>query len=243
MPETIQRLFESSAIIAVNKPEGVASIPERSGEGGDLLSLLSAELGERLYVVHRLDKGVTGVILFAKTAAAHKILNDQFAARTVKKTYTALVQGVMKEDSGLFDQPIRKFGSGRMGVDPVRGLPCLTRFKVVERMKAYTLLDLFPESGRRHQNRVHLFNAGHPVVGDRLYGDQRYQKAFERIMLHAREVNFETEPGSRMTISAPLPPSFTSIVERARSLEKPASILPDFVWDKLEKRAKPPERG
>lgn len=220
MSETIERLFESPAMLAVNKPEGIASIPERSGKGDDLLSLLSAGREDRLYVVHRLDKGVTGVILFAKTAAAHKILNDQFASRTVKKTYVALVQGVVKADSGVCDGPIRKFGSGRMGVDPEKGLPCVTRWRVAERFPAYTLLEVFPETGRRHQIRVHLFAAGHPIVGDRLYGDRRYQKAFDRIMLHAREIEFETEPGTRMSISAPVPDGFTAVVERIRQEEQ-----------------------
>lgn len=224
MTEPIQRLFESSAILAVNKPAGIASIPERGDKKDDLLTTLSAERGERLFVVHRLDKGVTGVILYAKTAAAHRILNDQFAGRTIKKTYAAVVQGSLKDNAGKFEQPIRKFGSGRMGVDPLKGLPCLTHYRVAERFPAYTLLDVFPETGRRHQIRVHLFNAGTPVAGDRLYGDQRFQKAFDSILLHAREIEFETEPGTRMKISAPLPPFFTEQVAKIRTLEKPLTV-------------------
>src|SRR4051812_18822553 len=108
MAEPIERLFESSAILAVNKPAGIASIPDRGDEHDDLLTLLSKDRDERLFVVHRLDKGVTGVILFAKTPAAHRQLNEQFTARTIKKTYSALVQGVMAADEGHFDARIRK---------------------------------------------------------------------------------------------------------------------------------------
>jgi len=221
MSDSIQRLFESPHMLAVNKPAGIASIPERGDEKEDLLTLLSRERDERLYIVHRLDKGVTGVILFAKTAAAHKVLNDQFAARTVKKTYAALVQGVMKAGEIRLDAPIRKFGSGRMGVDAAKGQPCVTTVRVVERFPAYTLVSAFPETGRRHQIRVHLFNAGHPIAGDTMYGDQRFQKSFGGILLHASEIDFDTGSGTRMTIKAPLPAFFTETVERVRALEKP----------------------
>jgi tRNA pseudouridine32 synthase / 23S rRNA pseudouridine746 synthase len=214
-------LFESTGLIAVDKPEGVASIPERGGKGDDLLSRLTRQTGMRLFVVHRLDKGVTGVIIYAKNADAHRFLNDQFAARATKKRYMALVQGVVKEDEGTVQTPLRKFGSGRMGVDESGGMPSETRFKVVERFPCYTLLGVNPLSGRRHQIRVHLYSIKHAVAGDRLYGDQRFQKPFPRIMLHARELEIEMEPGKPVLIEARLPESFTSVVNNIRGLQKP----------------------
>jgi RluA family pseudouridine synthase len=236
MTESIERLFESPAILAVNKPAGVASIPDRGDDKDDLLTLLSKGREERLFVVHRLDKGVTGVILFAKTASAHRFLNDQFAARTIKKTYSALVQGVMKDDQARYQGAIRKFGSGRMGVDPQKGVEAVTEVRVIERFPAYTLIDAMPRTGRRHQIRVHLFAAGHPICGDRLYGDRRFQGAFESIRLHSREIDFEVAPGSRMKITAPVPADFLADVERVRNSPKPLSVLPDFVWEKINKR-------
>lgn len=236
MVSDIPILLETPGLIAVDKPEGIASIPERGGKGDDLLSMLSRQTGMRLFVVHRLDKGVTGVIVFAKNADAHRFLNDQFAGRTTKKRYIALLQGVVKDDAGTVDAPLRKFGSGRMGVDAAKGLPSVTRYDVMERFPCYTLENVFPLTGRRHQIRVHFYSIGHPIVGDRLYGDRRFQNPFERIMLHARELEIETEPGKRTLIEAKLPASFTSVVDRVRNLQKPITTLPDFVWEKLRKK-------
>jgi RluA family pseudouridine synthase len=243
MASDVPILFETSGLIAVDKPEGVASIPERGGKGDDLLSLLSRQTGMRLFVVHRLDKGVTGVIVFAKNADAHRFLNDQFAARTTKKRYLALVQGELPDDRGTIDAALRKFGSGRMGVDAANGLSSVTRYEVLERFPCYTLVDVFPLTGRRHQIRVHLYSIGHPIVGDRLYGDRRFQNPFERIMLHARELEIEAEPGQRLLIEAKLPASFTSVVDRVRGLTKPITTLPDFVWEKLRKKGETAPEG
>lgn len=149
-------LFENADILAVNKPESLASIPE-DGKGKDcLLSLLSTMFQERLYVVHRLDKEVSGVILLARNVAAHKYLNDQFSHGSVRKTYVALTHGIIEEASGLIDKPLRQFGSGRMGVDLERGKPSITEFYVTERLEAYTLVEAHPLTGRRHQIRVHF---------------------------------------------------------------------------------------
>lgn len=212
-------LFESPALIAVNKPEGIASIPERDQTNEDLQTRLSRQIGARLFAVHRLDKGVTGVIVYAKNAETHRFLNDQFAARATRKRYMALVHGVMKEDDGSIETPLRKFGSGRMGIAAEGGMECATRFKTIERFARHTLLGVNPLTGRRHQIRVHLYSIKHPVVGDRLYGDPKIQAGFPRIMLHARELEIEAEPGNRILLEAKLPASFTAVVEQARSIQ------------------------
>ncbi len=180
----IQVLFENDDLLAVNKPEGLASIPEGAKGRDCLLSLLESAGTGRLYIVHRLDKEASGVILFARNAAAHKHLNEQFRQRSVKKTYVALVHGVMAENSGIIAQPIREFGSGRMGVDRQRGKPCLTEFQVSERLATYTLVQAYPLTGRRHQLRVHFYSLGHPIVGDLRYGDKAVQRTFPRLMLY-----------------------------------------------------------
>ncbi len=100
-------LFENDDVLAIDKPEGLASIPGRPAGEDSLLSLLSAELSYKVFVVHRLDQEVSGVILFAKNAAAHKLLNEQFADRLVKKTYLALVHGSLETADGLIDRPMR----------------------------------------------------------------------------------------------------------------------------------------
>jgi tRNA pseudouridine32 synthase / 23S rRNA pseudouridine746 synthase len=213
----LQVLYESTGLIAVNKPEGMASIPERDGKDDDVFTQLSRQTGMQLFIVHRLDKGVTGVILFAKNAATHKFLNDQFAERKTRKRYMAIVHGVVKADEGTIDRPIRKFGSGRMGVDDAKGMASTTRFEVVERFPHYTLLNVQPLTGRRHQIRVHLYSMGHAIVGDPLYGDQRLQKQFSNIALHARELELDEEPGKPLKLEARLPASFHQTLEQVRA--------------------------
>jgi len=206
-------LFENEDILVVNKPEGLASIPEGNKGKDCLISLLSSVFPRRLYVVHRLDKEASGVILFAKNAAAHKYLNEQFSSRSVRKTYVALTHGAIEETSGIIDKPLRQFGSGRMGVDLQRGKPCTTKFRVRERLGAYTLVEAYPLTGRRHQIRVHFYSIGHPIVGDLRYGDKAVQRTFPRLMLHAQKITLQLPSGEGVTIEAPIPESFWSVIE------------------------------
>lgn len=206
-------LFEDADVLAISKPEGLATIPERAGNTDSLLSILQSRTGGKLYVVHRLDKEASGVILFAKNAAAHRWLNGQFARREVAKTYVALAHGVIEEDRGRIDRPIREYGSGRMGIDVARGKPSSTAYEVVRRLERYTLLYVRPTSGRRHQIRVHLYGAGHPIVGDRRYGDREVQSRFPRLMLHASEVCFRLPSGASTTVASPIAATFTAALE------------------------------
>ncbi len=188
--QAIPVLFENDDIIAVDKPEKLASIPERNRENVSLLRILSETMERKLYTVHRLDKQVSGVILFAKTPEAHRQLNLLFEHRQVHKTYMALVHGEITGQRGVIDKPLRCFGSGRMGEDIERGKPCRTEFCVLERMPGYTLVQVHPVTGRKHQIRAHFFGIGHPIVGDTLYGDKSLQKTFPRLMLHSLEIEF-----------------------------------------------------
>ncbi|MGQ9631805.1 MAG: RluA family pseudouridine synthase [bacterium] len=206
-------LFEDDDILAVNKPEGLASIPERDKYQVCLLSLLSNSLQKRLYVVHRIDKEVSGVLLFAKNEMAHKYLNDQFRNRSIHKTYVALTHGVIERNSGTIDKPIRQFGSGRMGVDMIRGKKSISTFQVAKRFKSYTLVNAMPVTGRRHQLRVHFYSIGHPIVGDLRYGDKRTQSRFPRLMLHAQRIEFRLPSGEELAIEAPPPESFDMVMK------------------------------
>ncbi len=206
-------LFQTDDVLAVDKPEGLPSIP---GSGAEvcLLSLLSASFPEKLYVVHRLDKEVSGVMLFARNAAAHKLLNDQFSGRQVRKTYAALAHGIFAVDEGAIDRPLRQFGSGRMGVDVKRGKPSQTFFRVIERLKKFTLVEARPITGRRHQIRVHFYSLGHPLVGDLRYGDRLIQLPFPRLMLHAQHIEFRLPSGQEVTVESPIPASFRQVLEK-----------------------------
>jgi RluA family pseudouridine synthase len=214
---SVEILFEDKDLISVNKPTGLASITENDIEKDSLHSLLEEKLGQKLFVVHRLDKEVSGIILYAKNAAIHKRINRQFSERTIKKFYMALVHGIVKENDGVIKKPIREFGSGRMGVDERKGKSCETRFHVKERFKDYSLLELNPTTGRRHQLRVHLYSIGRPIVGDLRYGDKTVQEKYPRIMLHAKSIEVNMLNNKKVYIEAPIPDSFNAILNNLKS--------------------------
>lgn len=205
-------IFEDDDIAAVDKPENLASIPTRAAGETSVLSLLALCYPHKLFVVHRLDKEVSGVMLFAKNAPAHKSLNAQFLNRSIKKTYLLVAHGVIDKNHGTIDKPVRQFGSGRMGVDEVKGKRSITEFSVVKRSGNFSFVRAFPRTGRRHQLRVHFYSIGHPIAGDRRYGGAGQREAFPRLMLHAASITFALPSGGIKTVESPLPESFTNVL-------------------------------
>lgn len=212
-PSSIPILFDASDVVAVSKPEGVACIRERREGSPFLQRMLSEQLGCRLFVVHRLDKDVSGVFVFARTPEAHRNLSLQFERREVEKTYVALVFGTVVADGGMIDFPLREFGSGRVAVDRSRGKPCRTEFRVLDQRAGWTLVEVKPRTGRRHQIRAHFYSIGHPIAGDPLYGDQRSRAGMARLMLHAESIAFRLLDGRATTVDAPRPESFARVIE------------------------------
>ncbi|MBS3944640.1 MAG: RluA family pseudouridine synthase [Melioribacter sp.] len=206
-------LYEDGNIVAVNKPVGTASISENDLHLQTIHSLLQEKYQQKIFIVHRIDKEVSGIILFAKNSGTHKYLNNLFANRSIKKNYTALVYGVIENESGRIDKPIREFGSGRMGIDETKGKRSITDFKVIKRYKEFTLLDVSIITGRRHQIRVHLYSMGHPVVEDLRYVDFKIQNQFPRLMLHASRIEFPLQNGTLKIIESPLPENFSKFVD------------------------------
>jgi len=174
-------------------------VPEHAHDPACLSELVSAALGSKVMPVHRLDKDVSGVILYACHAASHRFLNTIFEQRRALKTYRALAHGTIAEESGVIDQPIREYGSGRMGVSP-EGKPSQTAFRVQERFGAFTLVEATPRTGRRHQIRVHLYHLGHAIVGDPRYGDRASQQLFARLMLHASGIEVPLPSGRPLAL-------------------------------------------
>lgn len=213
----IETLFENEDLLAVNKPEGLAAIPERQLDpppAESLFEKLCAQRGEKLFVVHRIDKGTSGVIIFAKSAEAHRRLGMQFERRLVRKVYLALVHGVVDAEEGAIDKPLGQRGSGRISVNPQHGRASYTEYLVLHRFTAYTLVEAYPKTGRRHQIRVHLYSIGHPIVGDRLYGDRTIQCQYPRMMLHAQRLTIRLANGEMLTLEAPIPESFERVIQR-----------------------------
>ena len=213
--QPIPAIFETDDFIALDKPVGLASIPERNPKNVSLLSVLTAARQQKFYVVHRLDKQVSGVILFAKTPGFHRYLNLQFEHRQVQKTYLAVVHGQLSR-GGRIETPLRRFGSGRMArqtANTARPVSPSTRCSTVGRRA--TLLRVRPLTGRKHQIRAHLFGIGHPIVGDPLYGDKRFQRTFPRLMLHALGIEFRLPDGRPVEIRTAAPSGFEPSAARA----------------------------
>ncbi|MGH9721899.1 MAG: RluA family pseudouridine synthase [Bryobacteraceae bacterium] len=207
-------LYEDADVAAINKPSGMVVHAGAGVRAGTLVNALVHRFGAlstaggelRPGIVHRLDRETSGVILVAKSDAAHQSLARQFASRRVEKHYVALVHGVVKKDGGRIDRPIAR--------DPVRrvrmttrldsGRPAWTEYRVRHRYGAFTLLDVRIGTGRTHQIRVHLASIGHPVVGDRLYGAPA--ATLGRNFLHAARIRFESPSGGHpVEVDAPLP--------------------------------------
>lgn len=211
--KTIPIVHEDARIVVVDKPEGLSSIPERDVALPCVQRMLEAARCERLFVVHRLDKEVSGVLVFARDAEAHRILSMAFEERRVHKTYAAVAKGVIADDAGVIERPIAQFGSGRMGVDERRGKPSRTEFRVVRRRAAHTEVEAHPITGRRHQLRVHFYSIGHPLLGDPRYGDAREQATWPRLLLHALRVRLPHPDGGERTFEAEPPSSYRLVVD------------------------------
>lgn len=236
---------ENEEWIALNKPSGLLSIPDREGKEVSLKQLLKEKYGD-IFTVHRLDKETSGLIIFAKTEASHKHLSKQFEERQTKKIYLGLVQGSLVNKTGSINVPIAEHPAknGTMIVhrkarpddlrlnDSVRqavgrGKEALTDYIVLEDFKIFSLIQFRIHTGRTHQIRVHMKDAGHPIVCDPLYGDgkpilvsslkQKFKLSkdaeeerpiLNRLALHAFQLSFTDRKDKLIELDAPLQKDF-----------------------------------
>jgi 23S rRNA pseudouridine1911/1915/1917 synthase len=266
-------IYQDSDVLVINKPKGLIVHGDGKTQEKTLADFVAEEfpdvrdVGEPMVInhgpskeptvlprpgiVHRLDKETSGVMIIAKTQAAHAILKKQFQDHTIKKTYNAFVWGLVKEDDGVIDRQIgrskgdfRKWSAQRFSRGELR--TAITEYKVVKRFEgdpvlnrgsimvgkgnskiplAFTLLDVFPLTGRTHQIRVHFKAINHPLVGDSLYAENHpYALGFDRLALHARKIKLvlpsdavvDKEGGVSGKITefeAPLPDDFAKAVD------------------------------
>jgi len=236
-------LFEDEQMLVVNKPPDMVVHPAKGHQGGTLVNALAAHTqtlssacGElRAGIVHRLDRDTSGVILCAKTDAAHAALATQFEARTVEKHYLAVVEREPQLDSDLLDLPLARSRRNPEGMAVARrgGKAAKTIYRVQRRFRGFALLDVELLTGRTHQIRVHLAHIGHPVVADALYGNRSalYRSdllgqppaedeppIIQRQALHAHRIAIgHPTTGRRMEFTAPPPADFEALV---RALEE-----------------------
>ena len=234
-------LYEDEALVVIDKPPRMVVHPSKGHGGGTLANALSHHFAQlsgvagacRPGIVHRLDRDTSGVIVVAKTDAAHMILAAQWAARTIEKEYLAIVAGVPDRDRDRIDQPIGAHPYQREKM-AIRAQHATTRdaftfYEVVERLAGFALLRVVPRTGRTHQIRVHLAHIGCPVLCDRLYGGRAQitrgelcqsddaTVLLDRQALHARRLQFaHPVSGETLAFEAPLPDDLRKMLDELR---------------------------
>ncbi len=217
-------IYEDEDMIVVNKPKGMVVHPANGNPDGTLVNAIMAICKDSLSgiggeirpgIVHRLDKDTSGIIIVAKNDKAHINLSEQIKDHKVKKTYIALVRGIVKENEATINMPIGRSEKDRKKMAVTRkGKEAITHFKVLERYDKYTLLQVNIETGRTHQIRVHLSQIGYPIVGDEVYSNGKNEWNVKGQCLHAKSLDF-THPttGKMMHLEAELPDYFENILE------------------------------
>ena len=207
-------VYEDNDVMVINKPVGILTHSKGTfNKEGTVASFITSKLnGEAVWkssnragIVHRLDRGTSGIIITAKNEAAQSFLGKQFSTRKVKKTYVAIANGSLPESEGIIDAPIernpKKPATFRVGAN---GKSAVTEFKVLKENGAYSLVELKPHTGRTHQLRVHLNYLKHPIVGDTFYGG----KEAPRLMLHAKQLEITLPNRDRHIFTADIPDIF-----------------------------------
>lgn len=243
-PRTFEVLYEDEAMMVLDKPAGLPVHPSATFHKNTLTTVLGERYGASApHIAHRLDKETSGVVVCGRPGPDEVALKKQFELRTVEKTYLAVVRGVMAQDEGVIDRPLGRRVKKDVPSDitsvehlmiEVRddGQPARTRWQAKERGPDRTLVELWPETGRQHQLRVHLASIGHPILGDKLYGPEgenvflemidgggltdamRDRLGHHRHALHAASLTLaHPRTGERLTFSAPLPADMRALMD------------------------------
>jgi 23S rRNA pseudouridine955/2504/2580 synthase/23S rRNA pseudouridine1911/1915/1917 synthase len=227
-------IFENTDFVAVNKPSGLLSIPDRAGSEISLKDILKERYGN-IFTVHRLDRDTSGIIIFAKNEAAHKELSRLFESREMEKFYVGLVNGQMINEAGSIDAAIMEHpGKTTKMITHVKGKPSLTDYQVLESFRLYTWVQFQIHTGRTHQIRVHMQHIGHSIVCDNIYGDPKpillssikrnfkLAKAAEeekpilsRLALHSFRLNFSMN-GESYELEAPVPKDLKALLQQLK---------------------------
>ncbi len=228
-------ILDCAEFVAINKPAGMLSIPDRKQSEPSLKDLLK-EMYPEVFTVHRLDKDTSGLILFAKNAVAHKYLCDLFTERKIIKKYIGVVIGEPNASNGSITAPIGENPAkkGTMNVHRL-GKPAHTDYTVLEAYSKYALVEFELHTGRTHQIRVHAKEIGHPLACDPIYGDgkpvflsqvkKKYNLAkkeeeerpvISRMALHSFSLEFVSPSGEEMKLEAPVPKIFRALMQQLK---------------------------
>ncbi|MFN8162103.1 MAG: RluA family pseudouridine synthase [Solirubrobacterales bacterium] len=226
--EGIRIVFSDDSLAVVEKPAGLVVHPAPSHTGPTLVSELGELLGggsdpERPGIVHRLDRSTSGLMVVARTEAAHRALQRQVRRREAERAYLALAHGALASRTGTIDAPIGRASRHRhrMAVSGAGAREARTHFEVLESLPGFTYLEARLETGRTHQIRAHFAAIGHPLAGDVTYGGGAVL-GLERQFLHAHRLSFaHPVSGRRMEFRSGLPPELSRALERARAAGSP----------------------
>lgn len=221
----IEIIYEDDDIIVVNKPKGMVVHPANGNPDGTLVNAIMAICKDSLSgiggeirpgIVHRLDKDTSGLLIVAKNDKAHVNMSEQIKNHEVKKTYIALVRGVVKENEATIDMPIGRSTSDRKKMAVTKnGKNAVTHIKVLNRYDKYTLVQVNIETGRTHQIRVHLSYIGYPIVGDTTYSNGKNEFGIIGQCLHAKSLEFKHPITKKeMKLEAPLPEYFEEVIKK-----------------------------
>ena len=222
-------LYEDDDVIVINKPQGMVVHPAPGHYTDTLVNALLYHCGDSLSgingimrpgIVHRIDMDTSGVIMAAKNNNAHRSLALQLAEHSITRKYNAIVYNNIKEDEGTIDKPLGRNPSDRkkMAVIP-GGRRAVTHYRVLDRLGKFTYIEAQLETGRTHQIRVHMTYAGHPLLGDSVYGPKKQPFNLKGQVLHARVLGFvHPVTGEYMEFESPLPEYFQKLLERCRNI-------------------------
>ncbi len=218
-------IYEDDDMLVINKEKGIVVHPGNGNPDGTLANAVMAKckgslsgIGGKIRpgIVHRIDKDTSGLIIVAKNDTAHINLSKQIQDRKVKKTYIALVRGVIKENEATINMPIGRNSKDRKKMAVTKdGKESITHFKVLKRYNGFTLLEVKIETGRTHQIRVHLSEIGYPIVGDEVYSNGKNPFGVKGQMLHAEKLELKhPRTGKDLTFEAPVPKYFANIINQ-----------------------------
>jgi tRNA pseudouridine32 synthase/23S rRNA pseudouridine746 synthase len=207
-------LWVDAALLVINKPAGLRSLPDGYDPSRPHLRLLLEPQYGRLWIVHRLDKDTSGILVLARSAAAHRLLNTQFERHQVRKCYHAITAGSPMWEEQTVRLPLRPNGDRRHRtvVDLTHGKPAVTHLRLLQRFSSASLIEARPETGRTHQIRAHLAAVGLPILGDALYAAPSLPGLpLATLALHAWALELtHPESGQLIHFEAPYPPAFQS---------------------------------
>ena len=222
-------VYEDEDIVVIDKPKGMVVHPAAGNYSGTLVNALMEYCGDSLSdingvirpgIVHRIDKDTSGLLVVAKNNSAHEKLSELLKTHDIKRVYFAVVEGIIREDSGKIDAPIGRHPADRkkMAVNTKNGRNAVTHFKVLERFGNNTYVEVELETGRTHQIRVHMSYIGYPIVGDEVYGRRKQVHDIKGQALHAGKLQFvHPSTGKAMEFQSPLPPYFSKLLEELRT--------------------------